>query len=67
MRRAEQLSVESRAYLEQARQHLRWAGGAGSPGTALNHVADARSALHEAALRIAELKRIEDADDGIPF
>lgn len=67
MNRKAQLLLEARAYLKGARQHVRWAGG-GSPGSALNEIAYARDYLHEAAARLAELKRIEDAaGDDIPF
>lgn len=69
MTRKEQLRIEARAYLEGARQHMRWARGASSPGSALNEIAWAREHLHEAAARFAEMKRIEDADerDDLPF
>lgn len=66
MERRGQLLIEAKAYLEGARQHVRWAGGASSAGSALNEIAYAREFLHEAAERLAELKKIEDSDD-VPF
>lgn len=69
MERWQQLLLEARAYLKGARQHVRRAEGNGSPGQALEDIARARDYLHEAAARLAERKRLDDAQerDDIPF
>lgn len=68
MRRVEQLNVEAAAYLRLARRHARWAMGGGSAQSALHHIAETRDALHEAASRLAELQRLQEAPgDDIPF
>jgi hypothetical protein len=67
MTREQQLAIEGRAYLSQARDMCRNGLRSSVPNHALSDIADARAALHEAAMRFAELKRIEDARDDMPF
>lgn len=70
MTREEQLSLEAHAYVRRARGALRNAclvSGWRAGRAALADIAAARAALHEAALRFAELQKLEDAADEMPF
>lgn len=68
MTRETQLQIEGRAYLTQARDLCRNAVQACNPKHALDDIAEARAALHEAAMRFAEWKRLEDITyQEIPF
>jgi hypothetical protein len=68
VRREQQLQIEGRAYLAQARDMCRNGVRANNPQHALEDIAAAREALHEAAMRFAEQKKLDDAAyEDMPF